>query len=111
MVDQALGGDRAALLRLAEESYRAENVVVMLGTYEVDYAVGEPAFHVVAAGYGPQLGGRRLDLRVPGDPNSFVDELADKAVAATVAKIEEKWQPGMPVAQGDRKSTRLNYST
>lgn len=103
-VDQALAGDRSAILRLARDR-GAENAVVVLGRYAVDFAAGQPSFDIVAAGYGPQLDGRRANLQVPGDPNSFVDDLAAKAVAATVARIDETWRPGMPVAapaEGDR---------
>lgn len=97
--DQALAGDRDALLALAGGTYGATNAVVVLGTYGVDHAAAEPYFDIVASGFGPQLGGRRLTLRVPGAPHSFVDDLAEKAVAETVAAMERSWQPGMPVAE------------
>jgi len=95
--DAALAGDRTALMRLARDR-GAENLIVVLGRYQVDYAAGQPSFDVTAAGYGPQFDGRRLNLNVPGDPNNFVDDLAVKAVAATVEKINETWRPGSAVA-------------
>lgn len=102
--DQALAGDRTALMRIARDR-GAENLIVVLGRYQVDFAAGQPSFDVTAAGYGPQLDGRRLSIRVPGDPNNFVDDLAQKAVAATVAKIGEEWRPGAaptPIAPSDK---------
>ncbi|MFN4089868.1 MAG: hypothetical protein ACK4QW_12620 [Alphaproteobacteria bacterium] len=105
--DIALGGDRDVLLRMARDGYRADNAIVVLGRYEVDHAAGQPVFHVIAAGHGPQMGGRRLDLRVPGDANTFVDDLAEKAVAETVARIDATWQAGVPMAStGDDRPFR-----
>jgi hypothetical protein len=95
--NQAAAGDTARLTAIGRR-YNAPSVAVIRANHFVDPASGRPVFELSLARFGEGAAVPGPPVRVAGNPNEPIEQLADRAVAQAASLIDEGYKSATVVS-------------